>query len=579
MVAMFSKRWRTSERQYGIIAEHDVRVPLSDGVELHADIFRPNSGDRFPAIVGFHPYDPVAQWAPIAAGAFSAVGRLRPGQERGNGYLEAGDPAFFVRRGYVHVLANVRGTGKSGGTYPFLAPPEPQDGYELVEWVARQPWCTGQVGMFGVSYFARIQLFIAALNPPHLKCVFAPWASTDQYRDAFYHGGILNKNWALHWGRTSLYRCRYASECRREWGEEAFEAAIARALQDPDLSAVPELVAALRNPTESANALLTDIVLNPLDGPFWEKRRLRYDTIEVPAYIGADWSMYGLHLPGAFRSWEQLRGPKKMIIGPPAYLDRPVYQLHYEALRWFDYWLKGCETEIMDEPPIRLFVMGTHQWRSADEWPLAETRWTPFYLHENGLLWEREHYPNEGATSFADSPWMRGAIEFTSPRLVEETEVIGPAVLVLYASTTDSEVLWFVSLREVDASGHERVLTRGWLRGSHRAVDPARSAPWQPYHPHTRVEPLTPGTVYEFQIPLVPTANLFRAGARIKLRIACTDDEPAHSLEAIASGHIRRQAPARITVYHDDRYPSHLLLPITRGNVLGTYISGGEPYL
>jgi uncharacterized protein len=157
--------------------------------------------------------------------------------------------------------------------------------------------------------------------------------------------------------------------------------------------------------------------------------------------------------------------------------------------------------------------------------------------------------------------------------------VIGPAVLRLYASTTDDEVLWFVSLREVDAAGRERILTRGWLRGSHRAVDAARSLPWLPYHAHDRAEALTPEAIYEFDIAIVPTANLFQGGSRFKLRISCTDDEPAHSLEAIASGHIRRQAPARITVYHNDRYPSCLLLPITRGNVLGTFISGGAPYL
>jgi uncharacterized protein len=299
----------------------------------------------------------------------------------------------------------------------------------------------------------------------------------------------------------------------------------------------------------------------------------------VPAYIGGDWGIYGLHLPGAFRGWERLRGTKMMVVGPPAYLDRPVYQLQYESLRWFDHWLKGVDTGMMKQPPIRLFIASTRQWRTAREWPLPETQWTPFYLHENGLLWEREHFPNEGSTSYSDSPWGRGALEFTTPPMVEETEVIGPVVLNLYASTTDSEVLWFVSLREVDAEGEERILTRGWLRGSHREVDPALSKPWEPFHPHARSGPLTPGKIYEFQIPLVATAEVFKAGSRIKLKISGCDDKPVHSLEAIAGGHIRRQTPARITVFHNEDYPSHLLLPVTGGNVMGTYISGGAPYL
>ena len=157
--------------------------------------------------------------------------------------------------------------------------------------------------------------------------------------------------------------------------------------------------------------------------------------------------------------------------------------------------------------------------------------------------------------------------------------MIGPAVLNLYASTSDSEVLWFVSLREVDREGKERVLTRGWLRGSHREVCPKRSTPWRPYHPHTKSEPLTPGQIYEFKIEILPTANLFKAGSRIKLKIACCDDQPAHSLEAIAGGHLRRQSPSRVTVFHDENHPSHLVLPITAGNVIGTYLSGGKPYL
>lgn len=576
---MFSKTWRTSARQYGVQAEHGVRIPMRDGLTLEATIFRPAADGRFPAIAAMHPYDPVAQWAPIGAAGFSAVGALHQGQEKGNGFLEAGDSSFFVRRGYVHVIANVRGTGNSEGRYPFLAAPEPQDGYDLIEWIAQQPWCDGNVGMFGVSYFARIQLFIAAQNPPHLRCIFAPWASTDQYRDSFYHGGILNKNWAVHWGRTSLHNLRYESESRREWGDERYQSAVKQALADPDLQAVPELIAALQRPNDPASALLGDIVVNPLDGPFWAQRRLDYTTIDVPAYIGADWSLYGLHLPGAFRSWEHLQGPKKMLLGPQAYLDRPVYQLQYESLRWFDHWLKGAETDIMDEPPIRLFLMGTHGWREAEEWPLPETRWTPFYLHEGGLLWEHEHLPNEGYTTFSDSPWSRGYLEFATPPLVEETEVIGPSVLTLYASTTDDEVLWFISLRVVEPDGRERVLTCGWLRGTQRKVDEAGSTPWQPRHPHDAIEPLTPNQIYEFQIPLVATANLFGGGSRVKLRISCTDDEPAHSLEAIAAGHVRRQTPARVTVYHNDEYPSRLDLPITRGNLIGTYISGGAPYM
>ena len=576
---MFTEKWKTSERKYGVIVERDVKVKLSDGIELNADVFRPDGTERFPAILGVHAYDQAPQSAFLKAQALSvAIGRAG-GQEKGNAWIEAGDPYFYARRGYTHVIANVRGSGKSGGTYQFFGPQEQRDTCELIGWIARQPWCSGAVGMFGVSYFAMSQLYVASYKPPALKCLFAPWSANDLYRDGACHGGILNHTFWRMWARTSLHRGRPESDYRRRWGREKLQEAIALALQDEDLAGTPELAEILRAPEAFVNPLLLDFLLNPLDGPFWEERRAKHDEITVPTYLGADWGMYGLHLGGAFRSWEALKVPKKLLIGPPAYLDRPLYQLQYESLRWFDHWLKGADTGILEEPAVRLFLLGANTWKEAEAWPIPGTKWTPFYLHEDGLLLEREPWPNEKFSAFEDSPWERGHVDYATPKMVEETEVVGPAVANLYASTTDSEVLWHVSLRHVDPDGTERVLTRGWLRGSHREVDPKRSRPWAPVHPHTRAEPLTPGKVYEFSIAVLPTAVLLRKGARLTLRIGCADDQPTNPLEMIASGHIRRQSASRITVYHDADRPSHLLLPITRGNVLGTFISGAEPFL
>ncbi len=576
--AMFSPRWRTSARKYGVLAETDVKVPLSDGVKLSCDVFRPDSKGKFPAILGFHCYHPGGQSGPIMPTALSTAQWRHPGQERTNASLEAGAPNFFVRRGYVHVVCNARGTGRSEGKWDFVGPEEVRDVYQVIEWMAAQPWCDGNVAMFGVSYFAWIQFFVAALNPPHLKCLFSPWGATDLYRDLFCRGGIFVYKWPIGWSQTSLVysNCRPENHSRKEMGDKGFRNAIDKMLQDEDIKAIPEVVEILKNPESGVNPFIVDLILHPLYDKFWEERTVQYDKIKVPAYIGADWAGYGQHLPAAFRGWEKLKVPKKMIIGPPIYLDRPLYQLQHEAVRWFDYWIKGQDTGIMDEPPVRLFIMGTGEWKEASDWPLPETKWTPFYLHEYGLLSEHEHWPNEGGDSFADSPWMRGQVRYCTPPLVENTEVAGPISLKLYASTTDTEVFWIISLLEIDPEGNERLLTKGWLRGSHREIDIKQSKPWEPVHPHTKSEDLTPGEIYEFDISIVPTGNLFKAGSRIGLIISSVDGEPGNPLELIACGSLRRQSISRVTVYHNADYPSCLVLPITKGNILNTYFSGGK---
>ncbi|MBP1732987.1 MAG: hypothetical protein H6Q55_3416, partial [Deltaproteobacteria bacterium] len=304
----------------------------------------------------------------------------------------------------------------------------------------------------------------------------------------------------------------------------------------------------------------------------------RYNVdVKIPGYFGGCWGMHMLHLPGDFESYENWKGPKKLTIGPPYYLDRPVYQYHYESLRWFDYWLKGINTGIMDEAPITLFIQNSGEWREAYEWPLPQTRWTEFYLHKEGLLSEHEMWPDETGSTFVESPEQHGKLVFKTPPMVEITEVCGPLVLNLYASTSDTDVLWFVTLFQEDDAGKEKILTRGWLRGSQRRTDPERSTPWEPYHPHDRREPLTPGEVYEFAIGIVPTGVLLKAGMRLGLTIKATDRDavPTDFLDQHAYGHLYRETTAEITVYHSNRYPSHLLVPVTKGNRIGTFMSGG----
>ena len=563
---MFTRTWSISERKYDVAVDRDVIVEMSDGVKLSGDIYRPEASGRFPVILGISPYNKHLQSPPMRP-----VGFTPP-----RGFMESGDPNYFVRRGYVHANFNVRGTGYSEGYYQFNGALEVEDVAELIAWLAEQPWSDGNVGMFGVSYFAKLAKGVATRGAPQLKAIFAPYSANDWYRHVWYHGGILTGRFISHW-RFSAHRLRYRSVIREEEGEDAFQQALDAARRDDELMAVPALREALMNPEPDANALLVDILLHPLDGPWWHERYVDGEPGDVPAYLGACWGNYALHLPGAFDAWRTWRGAKKLLIGPGVYLDRPLYQLQAEAVRWFDHWLKGVDTGIMNEPPIRCFIPPQGEWRALEDWPPPEARWMEFYLHERGVLSEHEHWPNEGVDNLDESPFEHGELTYDTPPLVEPTEILGPSVLTLFISCTGTDALIHATLLVIDAEGGERELTRGWLRASQRKLDLEASTRWEPVLAHTEREPLTPGKIYELKIPIVATGRLVRAGERIALRIKGADDEPATSgLEGIARNHLTVTRPIRVTVHRNAEYPSRLDLPITRGNVIGTFFSGGE---
>jgi uncharacterized protein len=209
---------------------------------------------------------------------------------------------------------------------------------------------------------------------------------------------------------------------------------------------------------------------------------------------------------------------------------------------------------------------------------LPQTQWHPFHLHRAGLLSEHEFWPAEGGTGYEDNVFnARGGASFTTPPLVERTEVIGPAKLTVYASTTDDDILFFVTLWDVAPDGDARLLTRGWLRGSLAAVDEAASKPWQAHHSFRQNQPLAPEHIHRFEINLVPTANVFKVGHRIAVRVSSADEDPPGTfLDLVAQGHLLRQRPSWITIHHSADHPSVLHLPVTSGNRIGTFMSGGQ---
>lgn len=565
---MFGPDWRLSPRAYGVIRER-ITIPVSGEVTLTATVFRPDDVGRFPVLLGVHAYDGAMQSTPSRSRALTGA----------NAQAEAGDPRFYARRGYVHVIVNARGTGGSSGSYQHYGPRDVDDIVTVIAWLARQQWSTGRIGMFGMSYFSVAAKQVAARNPEALAAVFAPFGYTDFYRDKFFHGGILARSFVTSWSRH-LADVRVEGWSRRGLGDAEFERRLHHLRHDADLMAVPQLAEAVHAPDSGPNPLIVDVLMNPVDGPYWAERNPDLSAIRVPIVLGGCWGMYGLHLPGEFRAWEQVTAPKKLFVGPPIYVDRPVYQYADQSLRWFDHWLKDNDTGYLDEPPIQLFLPGSDgRWISAEEWPLPQTIWHSFFLHRDGLLSEHEHWPHEGATSYEDNIFNeRGAVLFTTPPLVERTTVLGHATLTLYAATTDDELLLFASLWRIDTEGRRSLLTRGWLRGSMRTVNRKRSKPWLIHHDFTDRIPLEPDTIHEFEVSIAPTAIALHPGERLQLQISSSDeDEPDTFMDMLAQGHLLRQEPSWVSIFHDADHPSELRLPIIEGNRIGTYLSGGVP--
>jgi predicted acyl esterase len=560
---------KISKREYEIFEERNVAITMSDGVKIDVDIFRPRSDGQFPALVAFSPFYKDIQSERI----WPAATRSRRIGGIPDACLETVSNDFFVRRGYVNIIGSVRGSGKSEGTYQYLSPREIQDTYEAIEWAASQPWSNGNVGMAGLGYYSAHQPLVAQLQPPHLKAIAPIGTFWDSYRHFWWPGGVLQKGF-LRWLVSPVNFDLHSekSVLREELGEAGYRQTIQEALARPEVQADKEIVEALTKPDLLGNVNYLDLFLQPSMSRYWQRRGsgLDFEKINVPSYFGG-----ALHRPSVCYYWQDLKMPKKMIFFPPSYLDRPFYQFSWELLRWFDYWLKGIDTGIMDETPIKIFVNGSNEWLNAADYPVPGTRWIPFNLHENQSLCEIEPWPEANSSSYKDSPDCHGSLKYYSAPLVETTEVVGPMTFDFYASSRGTDMIIAASIWDVDTEGVETKLNSGWLRASHRELDPEKSKPWLPVLNHANPQSLVPGQVYEFKMDIWPIANLFKAGHRIMLKISSADDPP-ENLYQVGHEHLISQMPNTITIYQNAKYPSSLLMPITKGNIVGTYVSGGN---
>ncbi len=547
---------RLSQPEHGLIEERDRMVTMRDGIRVAIDIFRPDSPGRFPALLACSPYGKDIQ-------KVTAVQRpLSP--RHGNGGLEAGDTCYFVERGYIHVIADSRGSGNSEGAYDNYGAKEQNDGYDLIEWIAEQPWCDGNVGMLGMSYFGVLQPLVAATQPPHLKAIAPYEAYTDRYRHSVYHGGIFNEGFFHQWwGHVSIEKLR--PPIYDYLGANEIKSRVEDLMQSPEVRDSAYLHIQLKYPEK--NPLMFDFLLQPLDGPYyWERSSYTmFEKIKIPVLLMARWSGWPIHLAGAFQAWQGIDAPKKMMIMETDAATGPLrpWRDHQDILlRWYDHWLKGNDTGMMEDPPINLLIKGRGVYRDEMEWPLARTQWTKFFLRPEGLLSAAEPGA-EASESFVNDPYVAqgkvapGLIYRTAP-MESELELTGPLALYLSASIDAEDATWIVTLKDEAPDGTARVVTKGWLRGSHRRLDAARSTPHQPYHTHDEHQPVPAGALVEYAIDLREMSQVFMPGHRLVLELRGQDTQTEDPIWY----HLCNPHNTNHRVHYGGESASYLLLPV-----------------
>jgi predicted acyl esterase len=538
-----------------ILIEKDVAVPMRDGARLMADVFRPKDTARVPAILNLGPYQKDKLWV--------APDTL---EEKPNPLMnwETVNPLWWVPRGYAAVRVDGRGSGKSQGQCEPWSLAEAIDFYDAIEWAAAQPWCNGNVGLLGISYYAINQWFVANLQPPSLKAII-PWEGfADIYRDALFHGGILSV-FMTNWFTAHL-----------------MHHIVGRASQQ-----IP-------------NAWMTNTLhfwlSNNLDSGALFGAQAQWDKITVPLYSVGNWTGFALHLRGNTEAFMRAASKSKKLRIHTGSHVHPFYREEARAdqMRFFDYWLKGIDNGVMNEPPVKLAIRkgrDEFEWRHEREWPLARTQWTKLYFDlsppdgagalvaENPKQSASRSYAASslgtmGSTSAASSQVMGGGIKpgmgivlETAP-LPLDLEVTGPLAASFWVSSASEDMDLFLTLRNFDADGNEVMETgqqgtpvpvaKGWLRVSHRELDPELSLPYRPYHRHRRRLFLKPGEIVKVDVEIWPTSMVFKKGHRIRL-----DVQPRDGVGS--QGYLHYHADYNTganTVHAGGRYESYLLLPV-----------------
>jgi len=556
-------------------ASHDaeVAIPMRDGVALRADILLPKAEGRFPALVYRTPY-----------GKHFAL-------------KEYATFAKAVARGYAVVLQDVRGRYASGGEFvPYQN--EGRDGYDTIEWAAKQPWCDGNVGTFGLSYPGAVQWLAAIENPPHLKAM-VPAMTFSTPRNFFYSGGVFDGSW-LDWiwmniapdlrRRKNLSGPKTYEEAEQTWKHEHERLQSFLPLRDlPDFKEVAPFY--------------YEWLAHPPTDPWWDWAELRnkYGRVHAAVLNLSGWYDEAYGPDGATTNFNDIlkerRGEKdpraRTIIGPWTHGGQektragerefgPSAAIDYDELilRWMDHYVRGIDNGIERERPVRLFVMGKNVWRDEDAWPLARAKLLTYYLRSesnsarlarlneippekqvsfNEFLSDPAHplsdpYTAYGPHDYRSLAGRQDVLVYDTDALPADTEVTGPIHAEIYVSADVRDFDLWVRLLDVAPDGKAFNLMSPGLDVQRASC---RNQKLQP-------ELLKPGEIYRLDLDRMLTSNVFRAGHQLRIQISAAFFP--HFSRNLQTGESEMTSSAmliaHVRIYHDADHRSRIELPV-----------------
>jgi predicted acyl esterase len=429
-----------------------------------------------------------------------------------------------VPAGLAGVRVDSRGSGRSPGYKNLWSKRDTKDLYDCIEWAGVQPWSNGKVGMNGISYYAMNQWHVAPMRPPHLAALCVWEGNADFYREQAHHGGILSDMVDSWYGRQVLSVQHGVGD--RGW----------RSVVTGDTVAGPETL----SPEElekNRDDLSGQLLRRELFDEFYAERKGAVELIDVPLLSAGNWGGQGIHPRGNFEGYLGAGSKQKWLEMHGHTHFTHFYSNYGETLqrKFFDHFLKGEDSGWDKQPPVSLNIRRPgekFELRAENEWPLARTQWTKYYLEPKAMSLGTTA-PKAGTSLTYEA--MGDGLRFFTPPMEKDLEITGPLAARLWLSSETNDADLFLVLGVYDPSGKEVTFVGsndprtpvglGWLRASHRKLDPKLSKPYRPYHTHDEKQPLTPGEVYELDIEIWPTCIVVPPGYRIALTVRGKDYE------------------------------------------------------